>query len=80
MVASTISRASYGIGFGAPFDPSIHLEEDKKWNIHEGVWWAINQMRWYLKRVGIALIPSPLPTSLFLKVLRLNLRHIETDS
>jgi hypothetical protein len=33
------------------FDDEKHLEEDKKWYEHEGVWRARNQLQWYLKRV-----------------------------
>lgn len=54
MVASTVSRASYGVRFWTNFDASIHLEKDKIWDIHKGIWRAANQMRWYLKRVRIA--------------------------
>ncbi|TRX93941.1 hypothetical protein FHL15_005019 [Xylaria flabelliformis] len=49
-IASTISRASYGIKFRAPFRKHKHLEIDKKWNWIEGRWEANNQMDWYLTR------------------------------
>jgi len=51
MIASTVSRASYGIWFKTTFDPREHKEEDKRWDDNEGVWKAFNQMRWYLTRV-----------------------------
>ncbi|KAI0483753.1 hypothetical protein F4859DRAFT_473995 [Xylaria cf. heliscus] len=49
-IASTVSRASYGIDFQAPFDPVTHLEEDKIWDKYVGIWKATNQMRWYIQR------------------------------
>ena len=54
MVASTVSRASYGIRFSTAFDASAHHGQDKIWDIHEGRLNATNQMQWYLKRVRIA--------------------------
>jgi len=50
-VTSTISRASFGIIYQAPFKKDKHLEEDKAWDADEGIWRARNQMQWYLKRV-----------------------------
>lgn len=51
MVASTVSRASYGVKFRTLFDPLSHLQEDREWDPHEGVWKAADQMNWYLQRV-----------------------------
>ncbi|KAI1746422.1 hypothetical protein F4680DRAFT_401390 [Xylaria scruposa] len=49
-IASTISRASYGIKKRTPFREWKHLEVDKEWDRIEGCWKAINQMDWYLTR------------------------------
>ncbi|KAI1757988.1 hypothetical protein F4782DRAFT_475954 [Xylaria castorea] len=49
-IASTVSRASYGIAVGKRFDALNHIEEDKEWDEHRGVWLANNQMSWYIKR------------------------------
>ncbi|KAI0452973.1 hypothetical protein F5B21DRAFT_515653 [Xylaria acuta] len=49
-IASTVSRASYGIMFESRFSTLKHLEEDKVWNKHRGKWYATNQMKWYIKR------------------------------
>ena len=54
MVASTVSRASYGIVFQDRFHGHRHLEEDRQWDAHEGMWMAKKQMKWYLKRVRTA--------------------------
>jgi hypothetical protein len=54
MVSSMVSRASYGVSFRSPFISNYHCNEDMIWDIHEGLWMASNQMRWYLKRVGTA--------------------------
>ncbi|KAI0799127.1 hypothetical protein GGR55DRAFT_684312 [Xylaria sp. FL0064] len=50
MIASTVSRASYGIRFCTPFNALEHLEKDKIWDPDEERWMASNQMQWYLKR------------------------------
>ncbi|RWA04839.1 hypothetical protein EKO27_g10263 [Xylaria grammica] len=50
MIASTVSRASYGITFRALFDPHQHLEEDKFWDNRMTKWRARHQMKWYLTR------------------------------
>ncbi|GAW18679.1 hypothetical protein ANO14919_081600 [Xylariales sp. No.14919] len=50
MIASTVSRASYGISCCDLFDPLQHLEEDKFWDHHVTEWQAKNQMTWYLTR------------------------------
>ena len=55
MIASIVSRASYGISFHQYFDPKKHLERDKVWDDHVDEWRAYNQMKWYLNRVCIAL-------------------------
>ena len=52
-IASTVSRASYGIQFETPFLSLIHLEKDRFWDKHEGEHMARHQMKWYLKRVCI---------------------------
>lgn len=57
MVASKVSRACYGVNSRRPFDELIHLEGDKVWAAHEGIWMSTNQMTWYLKRVGSAFNP-----------------------
>ncbi|KAI0865570.1 hypothetical protein F4860DRAFT_256850 [Xylaria cubensis] len=49
-IASTISRASYGIKFRARFKKHKHLKMDKEWDSIEGCWKANNQMDWYLTR------------------------------
>lgn len=51
-VTSTVSRASFGIEFHAPFKKDEHLQQDKIWDIHEGVWKAKNQMHWFLRKVS----------------------------
>jgi hypothetical protein len=51
-IASTVSRASYGIVCRQLFDKSRHLAADKFWCEIEGRWRAVNQMEWYLKRVN----------------------------
>ncbi|RSM15432.1 hypothetical protein CDV31_005025 [Fusarium ambrosium] len=49
-VTSTISRLSYGLFYNAPFDSSVHLEQDKKWDEAAHEWKATNQMQWYLTK------------------------------
>ncbi|KAI1088126.1 actin-like ATPase domain-containing protein [Rostrohypoxylon terebratum] len=50
MITSTISRASFGLGFSTTFDPDKHLEEDKAWSKKEAEWHATNQVHWYLTK------------------------------
>ena len=57
-MTSTISRVNVGIKYNAEFDEKIHLDEDRKWCEHEGIYRAKNQLQWYLKRVCIILLLS----------------------
>ncbi|TGJ86878.1 hypothetical protein E0Z10_g1906 [Xylaria hypoxylon] len=59
MIASTVSRASYGIDFLAKFDTLHHVEEDRVWDYDEALWMARNQMTWYLKRGQIVSRTEP---------------------
>ncbi|KAI8655978.1 hypothetical protein NCS55_01251700 [Fusarium keratoplasticum] len=49
-VTSTISRARYGMSHAVPFDPKLHLQQDKIWNETAHEWMADNQVTWYLKK------------------------------
>ena len=51
-IASTVSRASFGVAMKVPWDANKYPEEDKIWDTDEHVWKADNQMSWYLKRVS----------------------------
>lgn len=70
-IASTVSRASYGIQFHTPFLSSIHLEKDRFWDKHEGEYKARHQMKWYLKRGETVSKIKPLRASWY----RLITRH-----
>ncbi|KAI8713422.1 hypothetical protein NCS52_01286900 [Fusarium sp. LHS14.1] len=49
-VTSTVSRASYGLRHAEPFNPKVHLQQDKVWCETEHEWRAENQITWYLKK------------------------------
>ena len=50
-IISTIARASLGVIFRTAFVEGKHLEEDRVWNEDEGMYFATNQMSWYLRKV-----------------------------
>jgi len=53
-VTSRISRANYGFLVANPWDDSIHGEDDPKyWDPMVCCYYATNQMRWFLKKVGV---------------------------
>ncbi|KAI1809459.1 hypothetical protein GGS20DRAFT_297535 [Poronia punctata] len=49
-IASTVSRASYGILYHTEFSEYVHLKEDRVWCPHREEYRANDQTRWYLKR------------------------------
>jgi hypothetical protein len=53
IVLSRILRCSYGTRFHTLFDPSMHSVEDKFWYEMKGLWYAKNQMEWYLYKVSL---------------------------
>lgn len=56
VVQSRISRCNYGTRYHTDFDPTIHLEIDKKYDRIRGNDKAENQLKWYLKRVSCSRI------------------------
>jgi hypothetical protein len=56
-VTSTIARKSLGVRFRTDFEEGIHRQEDKHYDDLEGIWKAINQMQWYLRKVRLS-VPS----------------------
>jgi hypothetical protein len=59
-VVSTIARKSLGVCCREIFRQGVHLEEDKVWDMVEGIWRVDNQMKWYLLKVCYdSTTPSP---------------------
>ncbi|ORY18632.1 hypothetical protein BCR34DRAFT_473300 [Clohesyomyces aquaticus] len=50
IITSRISRHSYGIMHNTQFEPQVHLESEKWYDPCDGIYKAIKQMSWYLKR------------------------------
>ena len=50
-IISTIARSSLGVRYVTPFKEGQHLETNKYWNEDEGMYFADNQMLWYLRKV-----------------------------
>ncbi|KAI1422316.1 hypothetical protein F5Y12DRAFT_786866 [Xylaria sp. FL1777] len=63
VIASTVSRASYGTICISPFNPFIHLKEDMVWCTKNGLWMANNQTKWYLKRGQVVSMMKPVRIS-----------------
>jgi hypothetical protein len=57
-VSTRLARYSYGMAISTPFDPKIHLMEDRILDQSEGIFRANNQMKWLLKRVIRAVAPD----------------------
>jgi predicted GTPase len=51
MVISRILRCHYGVRYHTKFLENKHDECDKYWNELRGVYYADNQMEWYLLKV-----------------------------
>ncbi|KAM7185890.1 hsp70 family chaperone [Rhypophila sp. PSN 637] len=74
-VTSTISRISVGKLVMRDWDETRHDQQDLRWHKYKGRWRAVNQIKWYLRKVSLsnilllvslfrttALIGSLLPT------------------
>lgn len=51
-IITRVSRHNYGVACRERFRESYHLPQDKAWIKAEGDFFAVNQMRWYLRRVS----------------------------
>ncbi len=48
-----IARASYGVLCREPYNPSIHVGEEVEFDQYiKGKRWAINQIEWFIRKVG----------------------------
>ncbi|KAH8725615.1 hypothetical protein GQ44DRAFT_771933 [Phaeosphaeriaceae sp. PMI808] len=59
VVRSRILRCNYGTDFMTPFDPRYHSESDRFFYERAGRDYAVNQLRWYLKRGDIMSSTKP---------------------
>lgn len=50
-VVSTVARTSLGVIYKTRFNAEFHSEEDRFWNGVEGEWFAIRQVKWFLRKV-----------------------------
>jgi len=50
LVTSRKARRHYGVLCMEPFDESVHSPKNRLWDEHEEMWYADNQITWYIKK------------------------------